>query len=61
MSERSRRLHDRAVVVDCHNQIRIEGLRIRRTLWIARTRNNLDNPVAEAFIKMLRERQPDVH
>lgn len=40
----------------CH--LRIEGLRIRRTLWIARTRNNLDNPVAEAFIKLLRQQEP---
>ncbi|MGD8956059.1 MAG: LysR family transcriptional regulator [Chromatiaceae bacterium] len=38
--------------------IRIEGLRIMRTLWIARTRANLDNPVAEAFIGLLRERLP---
>ena len=38
--------------------IRIEGLRIMRTLWIARTRANLDNPVAEAFIRLLRERLP---
>lgn len=38
--------------------IRVEGLRIMRTLWIARTRANLDNPVAEAFIKMIRERVP---
>ncbi|WP_078118364.1 LysR family transcriptional regulator [Thiosocius teredinicola] len=41
------------------HQVRIEGLRIRRTLWIARTRANLDNPVAEAFIKLIRERVPD--
>ena len=38
--------------------IRVEGLRIMRTLWIARTRANLDNPVAEAFIKLIRERVP---
>jgi DNA-binding transcriptional LysR family regulator len=38
------------------HRIRIEGLRIRRTLWIARTRANLDNPVAEAFIELIRER-----
>jgi DNA-binding transcriptional LysR family regulator len=36
----------------------IEGLRIMRTLWIARTRANLDNPVAEAFIGMIRDRAP---
>ncbi len=34
--------------------IRVQGLRIKRTLWIARTRSNLDNPVAEAFIQLLR-------
>ena len=36
------------------HHVRIEGLRIKRTLWIARTRANLDNPVAEAFIALLR-------
>lgn len=35
--------------------IKVEGLRIRRTLWIARTRSNLNNTVAEAFIQQLRE------
>ena len=40
------------------HHIRVEGLRIRRTLWIARTRANLDNPVAEAFIKLIRELVP---
>jgi len=40
------------------HKIRIEGLRIMRTLWIARTRANLDNPVAEAFIALLREQAP---
>ena len=35
--------------------IKIEGLRINRTLWIARTRSNLNNAVAEAFIQLLRE------
>jgi len=34
--------------------IKVEGLRIKRTLWIARTRNNLNNEVAEAFIAKLR-------
>lgn len=34
--------------------IRIQGLRIKRTLWIARTRSNLDNQVAEAFVNLLR-------
>lgn len=35
--------------------IKIQGLRINRTLWIARTRSNLASAVAEAFIKLLRE------
>lgn len=35
--------------------IKVEGLRIKRTLWIARTRSNLNNPVAEAFIENLRQ------
>lgn len=34
--------------------IKIQGLRIKRTLWIARTRSNLNSPVAEAFIELLR-------
>ena len=34
--------------------IPVQGLRISRTLWIARTRSNLDNPASEAFIKLLR-------
>ncbi len=34
--------------------IKIQGLRIKRTLWIARTRSNLNNAVAEAFIQSLR-------
>jgi DNA-binding transcriptional LysR family regulator len=38
--------------------IRVEGLRIMRTLWIARTRANLDNPVAEAFIALIRDLAP---
>lgn len=36
----------------CH--IRVQGLRIKRTLWIARTRSNLDNEPVEAFINLLR-------
>jgi len=40
------------------HHVRVEGLRIRRTLWIARTRANLDNPVAEAFIRLIRELVP---
>lgn len=35
-------------------QLRVQGLHIARTLWIARTRANLNNPVAEAFIELLR-------
>ena len=35
-------------------RIKVEGLRIKRTLWIARTRTNLNNKVAEAFIAKLR-------
>ena len=38
--------------------VKIQGLRIKRTLWIARTRSNLNNKVAEAFIQLLRG---DVH
>jgi len=41
-------------------RVRIEGLRIMRTLWIARTRANIDNPVAEAFIWLIRERASEV-
>ena len=35
--------------------LRIDGFRIKRTLWIARTRANLDNAAAGAFIQVLRE------
>ncbi len=38
--------------------IKVEGLRIKRTLWIARTRANLNNVVAEAFIEQLRNTTP---
>lgn len=34
--------------------IKIQGLRVKRTLWIARTRSNMSNPVAESFIHVLR-------
>jgi DNA-binding transcriptional LysR family regulator len=34
--------------------IKVQGLRIKRTLWIARSRSNLSSPVAEAFINLLR-------
>ncbi len=33
--------------------IRVQGLRIMRTLWAARTRSTLNNPVANAFIQLL--------
>ena len=36
--------------------IKIQGLRIKRTLWIARTRSNINNPVVEAFIELLRKK-----
>lgn len=36
--------------------IKIQGLRIKRTLWIARNRLNLNNEVAEKFIQLLREK-----
>jgi len=38
--------------------IKIQGLRIQRTLWIARTRSNLNNAAAEAFIKIMRKKKP---
>ena len=34
--------------------IKVEGLRIKITLWIARNRSNINNPVAEAFIDLIR-------
>ena len=34
--------------------IKVKGFRIKRTLWIARHRNNMDHPVAETLIRMLR-------
>ena len=42
-----------ATGVLCH--VKMQGLRIKRTLWIARTRSNLDNRVAESFIQLLRD------
>jgi DNA-binding transcriptional LysR family regulator len=35
--------------------VKVKGFRIMRTLWIARNKKHMDHPVAEAFIKMLRE------
>lgn len=37
------------------HHINVESLRVIRTLWIARNRTTLDHPVAEAFVKLLRE------
>ncbi|MDH5614719.1 MAG: LysR substrate-binding domain-containing protein, partial [Gammaproteobacteria bacterium] len=36
-------------------RIKVKGFRIMRTLWIARNRSNIDHPVVDAFIAMLRE------
>jgi len=36
--------------------VKVEGLRINRTLWIARTRATLNNDVSEAFIQLLRKK-----
>lgn len=44
-----------ALLVNSLFHIRVEGLRIKRTLWIARTRSTLNKPVAEAFIQNLRK------
>lgn len=38
-------------------EINVFGLRIKITLWIARNRSSIDNPVAEAFIGLLRQQQ----
>jgi DNA-binding transcriptional LysR family regulator len=43
-----------ALAEESLSHIKIQGLRIKRTLWIARTRTNLDNPVAEAFIRHIK-------
>lgn len=37
-------------------RLKVTGFRIMRVLWIARHRANLDHPVAEAFIALLREK-----
>jgi DNA-binding transcriptional LysR family regulator len=39
-------------------RVKVTGFRIMRMLWIARNRAKLDHPVAEAFIKLLRETTP---
>jgi DNA-binding transcriptional LysR family regulator len=46
---------EEALKIDSLYHIKIQGLRINRTLWIARTRSNLNNAVSEAFIQLLRE------
>ena len=45
---------DEALHTDSLYHIKIQGLRINRTLWIARTRSNLNNAASEAFIQLLR-------
>ena len=45
---------EEALNTDNLYHIKIQGLRINRTLWIARTRSNLNNAVSEAFIQLLR-------
>jgi DNA-binding transcriptional LysR family regulator len=37
------------------HRIKVHGLRIMRTLWIARHRDTLNNPVADAFIGLIRD------
>jgi DNA-binding transcriptional LysR family regulator len=39
------------------HRLKVQGFRIMRTLWIARHRDNLKHPVAEAFIAILREKE----
>ena len=39
-------------------RVKVTGFRIMRMLWVARNRSKLDHPVAEAFIKLLRETTP---
>jgi len=36
------------------HHIKVDGFRIMRTLWIARHRNTIDPPVADAFIAVMR-------
>jgi len=37
--------------------IKVQGFRILRTLWIARNRTNIEHPVADAFIDILRAKK----
>ncbi|MEL0584724.1 MAG: LysR family transcriptional regulator [Candidatus Thiodiazotropha sp. (ex. Lucinoma kazani)] len=46
---------DDSLISNTLYHIKIQGLRINRTLWIARTRSNLNSAIAEAFIHLLRE------
>ena len=36
------------------HHIKVSGFRIMRTLWIARHRNNIDHPVGDALIDIIR-------
>jgi DNA-binding transcriptional LysR family regulator len=47
-------VNDRVIDGDLFH-IKIAGFRIMRTLWIARNRNTIEHPVAEAFIQMMRD------
>lgn len=40
------------------HRLKVQGFRIMRTLWIARHRDHLNHPVAEAFIAMMRGQEP---
>ncbi len=40
------------------HHIKVTGFRIMRTLWIARHRANIDHPVADALISVIREEKP---
>ena len=37
------------------HHIKVSGFRIMRTLWIARHRNNIEHPVADALISIIRD------
>lgn len=50
-------VHERVADGSLHH-LKVQGFRIMRTLWIARHRDHLNHPVAEAFIAMLREQEP---
>lgn len=44
-----------AIASGALHRIEVTGLRVVRTLWVVRNRTNLDHPVADAFIQLLRE------